>query len=319
MDRVAVTSRAFSRHPILRAELTQIYSKVTFNEVGKLSGDALVHFLAGHDKAIVSLETIDEFVLSRVPELKTVSKYGVGVDNIDFGALEKYGVAFAWQGGVNRRSVSELALGFMLALLRHVPELNQGLRQGRWDQRPGGQLSSRTVGILGCGHIGKDLVKLLQPFECRILVHDIVDQSTFYSRHGVEAVDLDRIVRESDILTLHIPCDQSTRNILSAERLAQMKTGAILINTARGNLVDELALKLHLQSGHLGGAAFDVFAIEPPTDSELIGLSNFLTTPHIGGASEEAILAMGRAAIKGLAQPRPVSAWRESRELSLNS
>jgi phosphoglycerate dehydrogenase-like enzyme len=156
------------------------------------------------------------------------------------------------------------------------------------------------VGIIGCGHVGKDLVLLLRPFNCSILVYDICHYEEFYSAHGIEAVTLRTLLMRSDVVTLHVPLNQSTRGILDATQLALLKPTAVLINAARGGLVDEGALKAMLSEGKLAGAAFDVFALEPPTDIELIDLPNFLATPHIGGSASEAILAMGRAAIDGL-------------------
>ena len=171
---------------------------------------------------------------------------------------------------------------------------------GTWRQHVGGLLSGRTVGIIGCGFIGKDLVELLQPWGCTILANDILDFPDFFARYGVTPVGLEELLQRSDVVTLHVPLDESTRNMISADRLLLMKPSAILINAARGGLVDEAALKAMLIEKRLAAAAFDVFAVEPPQDVELIALPNFLVTPHIGGSAEEAILAMGRAAIDGL-------------------
>ena len=300
-DKIAVCSRSFSRNQILRAELLARYEQVTFNDQGlKLVGDDFVNFLQGHDKAITALETVDEHVLSRLPDLKVISKYGVGVDMIDFNALKHHGIAFGWTGGVNRRSVSELVISFAIAMLRHVPAANREVLEGTWRQHVGGELSGRTVGIVGCGHVGKDLVGLLQPFGCPILVNDILDYRSFYKTHNIEAVSLEEVLSRSDVVTMHVPLDDSTRDMFTAERLSLMKKGSILINAARGGLVDEVALKQALISGDIAAAAFDVFAVEPPQDEELLNLPNFLVTPHIGGSAAEGILAMGRAAIAGL-------------------
>jgi phosphoglycerate dehydrogenase-like enzyme len=299
--KVAVCSRSFSRNPILRAELLARYQQVTFNDAGlQLKGDGLVEFLRGHDKAITALETIDKSVLSRLPELKVISKYGVGLDMIDMAAMRAYGKRLGWTGGINRRSVSELVIMFAITMLRHVPAANREVLSGTWRQHIGGHLTGRTVGIIGCGHIGKDLVPLLQAFDCPILVNDIRDYPDFYAAHGVEPVSLETLLARSDIVTLHVPLDDSTRGMLDARRLALLKPTAVLINTARGELVDEAALKQLLQDKRLAAAAFDVFAVEPPQDKELLALPNFLVTPHIGGSAEEAVLAMGRAAINGL-------------------
>jgi D-3-phosphoglycerate dehydrogenase len=301
ITKVAVCSRSFSRNPILRAELLQRYECVTFNDAGaQLSGDELVDFLRGHGKAITALEVIDESILSRLPELQVIAKYGVGLDMIDLTAMRAHGKRLGWTGGVNRRSVSELVISFAITMLRQVPAANREVLSGRWRQTVGSNLSGRTVGIVGCGHIGKDLVGLLRAFGCSILAHDILAFTDFYAAHGVEAVGLETLLRRSDVVTLHLPLNDSTRGLLDADRLAMLKHTAVLINTARGGLVDESALKQMLREKRLAAAAFDVFAIEPPKDPELLALPNFLATPHIGGSAHEAIIAMGRAAIEGL-------------------
>lgn len=298
---IAVTSRSFSRHPVLRTALLARYENVRFNDEGKsLAGDELVDFLRGHPKAIMSLEMLNEPILSRLPELKVVSKFGVGLDMFDLEAMRRRGITLAWSGGINKRSVSELVIAFAIALLRHVIAANHEVRSGVWRQRMGGCLSGRTIGVIGCGHIGSDLIGLLKPFGCAILCHDVVAPRDCCEEAGVKVVGLEELLRGADVVTLHVPLNESTRNLLNADRLALMKPTAILINTARGQLVDERALKAMLMSGKLAGAAFDVFAAEPPDDMGLLSLPNFLATPHIGGSTEEAILAMGRAAIAGL-------------------
>jgi phosphoglycerate dehydrogenase-like enzyme len=300
-DKVAVCSRSFSSNKILRSELLREYEIVKFNDKGeKLLGGSLVKFLRGHNMAIIGLEMINESVLKELPELKVISKYGVGLDMIDLEALRKYNKRLGWTGGVNRRSVSELVISHAVAMLRHVPSLNQEVKDGTWKQHVGGLMSGRIVGIIGCGFIGKDLVQLLQPWGCTILANDILDFPEFYARYSVTPVGLEELLQRSDVITLHVPLDKSTRNILSATRLELVKQTAILINVARGGLVDEAAIKAMLFKKRLAAAAFDVFAVEPPQDQELLALPNFLVTPHIGGSAEEATLAMGRAAINGL-------------------
>jgi len=298
---IAVASRSFSAHPILRAELLARYSDVLFNDQGtSLSGAGLIDFARGRRKLITALETLDEAIFAALPDLEVVSKYGVGTDMIDMAAMARHGVRLGWTGGVNRRSVTELVIAFMISLLRHVALADREIRDGIWKNRRGRQLSDRTVGLIGCGHIGKDLAPILRAFGCTVLAHDILDFPEFYAAHQIEPVDLEDLLRRADIVTLHVPLDASTRNMLSAERLALMRPDALLINAARGGLVDEHALKAMLKDGRLAGAAFDVFSAEPPQDLELLRLPHFLATPHIGGSAEEAILAMGRAAIEGL-------------------
>ena len=301
MTRVAVTSRSFSRHPVLRRELLETYPDAVFNDDGlKLAGEELVAFLSGADKAITALEVLDTTVFGALADLKVVSKYGVGFDTIDLEAMTEAGVKLGWTGGTNKRSVSELVISFAIQLLRHTPQAEQEVMDGGWRQHVGRQLSDRTVGIVGCGQVGKDLAVLLRAFGCKLLAHDILDFPNFYAEHDIKPSGLEELLKHSDVVTLHLPINDGTRNMLSAERLALMKPNAILINAARGGLIEEDALKVTLKEGRLGGAALDVFEMEPPQDKELLELPNFIFTPHLGGSAEEAILAMGRAAIWGL-------------------
>lgn len=302
MPRIAVCEPAFGRHPVLRAELVATYPDVTFNEEGRiLAGDSLIEFLKGHQRAIIGAQAMTDAVFSAVPELTVVSKWGVGRDTIDLDAMARRGVRLGWTAGVNRLSVAELALSFFITLLRHVPAANLEVRGGLWRRRIGRHLSGRTVGIVGCGQIGKEVVRLLVPFGCRILAHDIRDYPAFYAAHGVESVGLEDLLKTAEVVSLHVPFDASTRGMIDAGRLALMRPDAVLVNTARGGIVDEAALKAALSQGRLAAAACDAFATEPPGDADLLALPNFLATPHIGGSAEEAILAMGRAAIAGLA------------------
>jgi len=300
-ERVAVCSRSFSKNSVLRSELLEKYSQVTFNDAGlQLVGEELVSFLKGHDKAIIGLEKITEDLLQQLPELKVIGKFGVGLDTIDLSAMSKYERHLGWTPGTNSRSVSELVITLAISMLRHIPSAHQEVLTGKWRQQMGGLLSGRTVGVIGCNNIGKDVITLLQPWGCKFLSYDLVDSPQFNSAYGVVAVSLEELLMNSDVVTLHLPLNESTRNILSKSRIDLMKQSAILINTARGGLVDEEAVKEALKNNLLAGAAFDVFDSEPPQDAEFLALPNFLVTPHIGGSTEEATIAMGRAAIRGL-------------------
>jgi phosphoglycerate dehydrogenase-like enzyme len=298
---VAVTSRSFSRHDILREELLERYPHVTFNSSAMpLSGEDLINFLRGHTKAITALEKLNEEIFAALPELKVVSKYGVGLDMIDLVAMECRGILLGWTGGVNRRSVAELVISSVIALLHQAPLASIEVKSGKWRQIRGLQVTGRTVGIIGSGHIGKEVASLFRAFDCVVLAHDILDFPEFYEAHGIIPVSLEEALRRSDVVTLHLPLDDSTRNILNLSRLEMMKPGAFLVNMARGGLIDETVLKEMLKNGRIGGAALDVFAEEPPSDHDLLNLPNVIPTPHIGGSTEEAVLAMGRAAIEGL-------------------
>lgn len=299
--KIAVASRSFSQNALLREELLSQYADVLFNDAGEaLSGESLIRFLEGCERAIIALEKIDEFILSSLPGLKVISKYGVGLDMMDLEAMERHNILLGWTGGVNKRSVSELVICSMIALLHRLSEAEREVRSGKWRQIRGRQITGKTIGIIGCGNIGKDLAVLLKSFDCRVLAHDIEDFPEFYEKYKIMPLGLEELLSLSDIVTLHIPLNSSTRNILDADRLEKMKNGACIVNMARGGLIDELKLKEMLQNGRLAGAALDVFNCEPPEDLELLNMPNVIASPHIGGSTEEAVIAMGRAAIEGL-------------------
>ena len=301
MGSLVIASRSFSKHPVLRKEVLKRYPDAKFNDKGlSLNGNSLIEFLDGYEKAITALEKIDDSILKHLPDLKVIGKYGVGLDMIDLHAMKRHGVNLGWTGGVNKRSVSELVISYSIALLHRTIFANAEVRKGKWYQVKGRQLSDCTVGIIGCGHVGKDLVKLLQPFNCKILANDVLDFKDFYKKYGVTSVGLEELIRKSDIVTLHLPLDKSTQNILDSDKLSLLKNDAVLINLARGGLIDEVALKELLNNNKIAGAALDVFEVEPPVDPSFATMDNVLITPHIGGSTEEAILAMGMAAIEGL-------------------
>lgn len=301
--RVVVTPPPFCNSPVLVSELTRHFPNSVFNDRGRyLTETELVESLKGASAAIVGRDFITESVLRELPGLKIIAKYGVGLDTIDEAALAKYSVTLGWAGGVNKRSVAELTLCFMLGLCHNIHSSGMALHKGQWLKDGGRDLAGKTVGIVGCGHVGQEVVRLLQPFACRFLVNDILDKSGFCKNAGAIAVSFDELIREADIVSLHVPLTELTRNMVSTEVLGRMKKTAFLINTSRGKVVDQNALKRALQEKKIAGAALDVFAEEPPDDKEFLALENLMATPHIGGNSVESVEAMGRAAIAHLVE-----------------
>ena len=266
-----------------------------------MTDDELVVFLSDRDAAIMGLENLTADMLDQLPELKIISRMGVGLDNVDPEMLRDRGIRIGWTGGTNSRSVAELTIAFAVCALRHVGPLYAAMRNGeRPRHQMGRHLSGRVVGLHGCGNVGKDVVRLLQAWDCEILAHDLLDFPEFYDEFGVTPVAFEDLVTRSEVVSLHIPLDDTTRGLYSAEVLDLMRDDAVLINTCRGGIIDEYALKQRLMEGRLAAACIDAFAVEPPTDDELLNAPNFLCTPHIGGSAEEARLAMGRAAIDGI-------------------
>ncbi|SNB47004.1 phosphoglycerate dehydrogenase [Geobacter sp. DSM 9736] len=296
--KIAATSPSFSKHNALRKELLDQFPQALLNVTGnRLEGEDLCEFIGDADGVIVGLESIDDRVLSMLPRLKMISKYGVGLDNIDCDACIKRGIQIGWTGGVNRLSVAEMTLGFMLALCRNIFASSFQLKSGTWNKQGGQQLSGKTVGIIGAGYIGKEVIRLLSPFNCRVLVNDIVNQDEFYREAGVVEASKEQIFRNADIVTIHTPLTSATRAMVNLDTLRMMKQSSFLINTARGPIVCPEDLKRALHEGLIAGAAIDVYDEEPPSDEELLALPNLICTPHIGGNAEEAVLAMGMSAI----------------------
>ena len=299
--RVVVPSNSFSKSVVLREKLKRVFPNSLFNEHGRrLSEVELVEFLKNADAAIIGIEPITDQVLSQTPQLKIVSKYGVGLDNVDQESLKRRNITLGWVGGVNRRSVSELTLCFMLGLCRNVFSTGYPLKQSKWEKEGGQQLTGKIVGVIGCGNIGSDLIQLLAPLQCNLLVCDIVDKSEFCRKRNATQTDLENLVTESDIISLHVPLTPLTEKMANKSFLDQMKQTAYLINTCRGEVVDQEALKIALMRGGIAGAALDVFEEEPPLDEEFLSLPNLMVTPHIGGNAKEAVEAMGRSAIEHL-------------------
>ena len=297
--RIKVTSRSFSRHPVLKKELETLFPNSVFNQDGPETGlPDLEHFLADADALILGLEMMDRSLLGRLKNLKIISKYGVGLDNVDLEAAVEYGIQVGWTGGVNKRSVSEQTLGFMLGLTRNLFRSGFQLKTGSWDKQGGSQLTGKCVGIIGCGNIGTDLIHLLQPFAVKILINDVVDKQGVVDTYGIKQVPKDELLTESDFVSLHVPLTDQTFHMVNEDFLRSMKPSSFLINTSRGSVIDQSSLKKFLQDGLIAGSALDVFESEPPDDIEFLQLPNLMITPHIGGNAEEAVLAMGRSAIK---------------------
>ena len=183
-------------------------------------------------------------------------------------------------------------------LSRSLYETSNQLKNKMWNKNGGFQLSGKTVGIIGVGNIGKEVVRLLKPFKCKILVNDIVEQSEYYTENNLIELPRNEIFEKSDIITLHTTLDKDTNNLVDLKLLNQMKNSSYIINTSRSGIIVENDLKYALKNNIIAGAAIDVYVSEPPSDYELLGLSNLICTPHIGGNAIEAVEAMGMSAIK---------------------
>ncbi|MEJ2447546.1 MAG: NAD(P)-dependent oxidoreductase [Anaerolineales bacterium] len=213
-------------------------------------------------------------------------------------AARQLGIIVSNTPGANAVAVAELTIALILDLLRPILPAVQGTRAGGWPRKKGFSLVGKTVGILGCGAIGKEVIKRLTGFGCTILAYDLFEDREFAGEYEIQYLSLEEILPRADIITLHLPDTPETRGIVDGEFISKMKTGAWLVNTARGELLDETALANALVNGKLRGAALDVYLQEPPAkDSPLLGLEQVITTPHMGAHADSATNAMGRMAL----------------------
>ncbi len=271
-----------------------------------LKPEALEEIVGGYDALVVRSATkVTARVLERGGRLRAVGRAGVGVDNVDLAAATRRGVLVMNTPGGSAVTVAELTVGAILALSRHIAQATASLKAGKWEKKKfqGHELAGKTLGVVGMGNIGSVVVDRCLGLKMRVIAYDPFVAAEAAARLGVTLVPLDDIWRQSDVISLHVPLTDQTRNLVNADTLGRMKAGALLVNCARGGLVDEKALADALASGHLGGAALDVFEKEPPPpDHPLFKLDRFIGTPHLGASTEEAQAAVAVAVAEQLAE-----------------
>lgn len=249
---------------------------------------------AGADGWIVGVAPVTRRLLTVLPVLQIIARRGVGYDRVDVAAARDLGRVVTIAAGGNEPSVAEHALALMLGLAKRLPEFRDDARTGAWQARIGGDLGGRTVGLVGLGRIGRHLARLLSGFGVTMLAHDTAPDREFLAEHSIELTGLSDLLVRSDFVSLHLPLAPGTRHLIGAEELSRMKPSAVLINTARGGLIDEAALLAALQANRLAGAGLDVSEAEDdagltPIRRAVAALPNAIVTPHIGGNSREAL------------------------------
>lgn len=264
--------------------------------------------LAGAWAAIAGVEPYTEEVFQATSTLKTVLRWGTGSDAIDIDAATRAGVAVITTPGVNAEAVADMALALMLACIRRLPDLDRGVRSGTW--RPDGparDLARATVGVVGLGAVGRAVTRRLRGFGCRVLALEPNPDRDFCAQHEVELTDLQGMLPRVDVLTLHAPANETSRRLIGAEQLASLQPHAVLINTARGELVDQVALADALNRGAIAAAGLDVFEHEPvPADDPILRAPNTIISGHVSSFTElglertkQALLANVRAVVDG--------------------
>jgi D-3-phosphoglycerate dehydrogenase len=253
--------------------------------------DKLAEVIGKYDGlAIRSATKVTEKILANATNLKVIARAGIGTDNIDKDAASKKGVIVMNTPFGNMITTAEHAIAMMFAVARQIPEASASTHAGKWEKSKfmGVELTNKTLGVIGAGNIGGIVCDRARGLKMKVIAYDPFLSQEKADKMQVEKVELDALLKRADFITLHVPLTDGTRNILSAENLARTKKGVRIINCARGGLVDEQALADLLKSGHIAGAAFDVFAVEPATENPLFGLPNVVCTPHLGAATTEA-------------------------------
>lgn len=265
----------------------------------KLEAEEIASLLSDMDGLVAGTEPLTRDVLLHAPRLKVISRCGTGLDNVDLKAAAELGIQVRNTSGAHIDAVAELSLAAMLAALRHLPQTDRAVRGGTWKKPMGRLLRGKTVGLVGLGRVGKRLIELLEPFQVQVLATDPQIDRDFADVHQVKYVALDELLEQSDIVTLHLPYSSEVHHLLDAKRLLRMKPEAVVVNCARGGLVDEAALFQALQSGRLAAAHLDTFEEEPYT-GPLTGLENLSLSSHIGSYAVEGRVEMEREAVVNL-------------------
>ncbi len=256
-----------------------------------LAADELKRIIGEYDALVVRSATkVNADVLAGATRLKVIGRAGTGVDNIDVPAATRKGVLVMNTPGGNTISAAEHTVSLMLALARNIPHAHASLVQGRWDRKKytGVELFEKTLGVVGLGKIGREVAVRCQAFGMRVIGYDPVLSADVASKLNIELVSLEQLFRRSDFITVHTPLTKETKGLLNDDTLAKCKRGVRLVNCARGGIIDEQALLRALQSGHVAGAALDVFEEEPPKNTALLQHPRVVVTPHLGASTEEA-------------------------------
>jgi D-3-phosphoglycerate dehydrogenase len=275
--------------------------EILYNPCGRpLQEDKLIPLLTNAEGYIAGLDFITKKVIDAAPSLRVISRYGAGVDRVDLAAAKARNIAVCNTPGANAQAVADLAFALILAAARRIPALDRKTREGRWPRSTGIELYGKRIGILGLGAVGKAVAKRAQGFSMEVLAYDPYIDTRYAEENHITVSGFDGLIAGSDVISLHLPLTEETRYIIDAAVMGRMKRGAIIVNTARGGLIDEEAACGLLKSGHLGGLGLDAYEEEPPSQSPLFELENVVVTPHTASHTAEAAANMAAMSVQNL-------------------
>lgn len=302
--KILITPKSFVQAKDKADEVFRQYDlEIVENKTGKtLTKEQMLDLCSDVDGIIVGIDPMDEEILRRAPRLKAISKYGVGLDNIDLKVAKELDIKVKKAVGANTRSVAELTVGLFFALSRNLMQAAHDVKAGMWNRSIGHEVQGKVVGIIGFGAIGREVAKMSMGIGMKVMAYDpYFNDMELAKTLNTNMTNISDILEKADFVSLHLPLNNDTKKIINIESLSKMKRTAFLVNTARGELVDEEALYEALKRGIIAGAAQDVFSQEPPSDQhKLLSLDNFILTPHIGAYTKEATERMVMISVKNL-------------------
>lgn len=301
-EKVLITPRSYGKgNPSLFERLINAGFDPVLNETGGImSKEQMMEAIAPCAGIILGVDPMDADVIAAAPNLRAIAKYGVGLDNIDLNAAGRRGIRVSKTVGANAEAVADYAMALMLALARQVIPIDKECRQGNWQKITTSDVSHKILGLFGLGAIGRHVARRAQGFSMKVLAYDVYWDEAYAQANGIEYAAPERIFREADFISLHLPLMEETRHFVGKAQLDQMKKSAILINTARGGIIDEDALLAALKDGRIASAGLDAFSTEPPENKEWFSLPNVVIGSHCAASTVGAAENMGTMATENL-------------------
>ncbi|KYZ76195.1 hydroxyacid dehydrogenase [Anaerosporomusa subterranea] len=302
MKKILITPRSFGKNNNKPIELLKEkgYEIITNPYQRIMTQEEMSVAIRDVDGIVIGVDPLNGEVLKNAKQLKAISKYGVGLDNIDLAYAEQRGIIVTKTVGANTGAVADFAVTLMLATARRMVYIDQECRQRNWAKVSTIQMDNKTLGLIGLGSIAKAVVKKVSGFDMKIIAYDTSPDLEYAQKHNITYVDLETLLQESDFISIHLPLLDSTKNLISSKEFALMKQTAVLVNTARGGIIDEAALLSALKNRRIWGAGIDVFEAEPPSNDEFLKLDNIIIGSHCAASTFEAIDAMGMMAAENL-------------------
>lgn len=300
--KILVTPRSFGKNNPKPFELLKEkgYEVIANPYQRIMTQEEMIAAIKDVDGVIIGVDPLNRAVLSQAENLKAIAKYGVGLDNIDLEYAKSRGIKVTITLGANTDAVAEFAVTLMLACARRLVFIDRGCRERNWAKVSTMQMDGKTLGLVGLGNIARAVAKKVSGFGMRVLAYDVVKDSEYAERHGIEYVNLQTLLQQSDFISIHLPLLESTKNLIARREFEMMKESAVLVNTARGGIINESDLLWALKNRRIWGAGIDVFEEEPPGNEELLELDNIIIGSHCAASTVEAIDNMGLMAAQNL-------------------